>query len=69
MGLKRRLQALGADRSKTFDTYDEDLSTVEPATLGYLKSLSWIDNKENLVVAGPSGTGTTHLCHPLAEMR
>lgn len=67
LGLKRRLHALGADPTKTFDTYNEDLTTVEPATLHYLKTLAWIDNKENLVIAGPSGTGKTHLSQALAQ--
>ncbi len=69
-GPQRRLQALGADKAKTFDTYDEDISTVTPAMLrAYDVKCRGVIVTKNLVVVGPSGVGTTHLYRPLPGMR
>ena len=67
IGLKRRLGILGIPENKTFDTFDTTQSSIPAPTINFLEALTWIKNKENLVVAGPSGTGKTHLIQALAH--
>ncbi len=76
------LEAEGRDRSsmeirrqkahfpsgKTFDTWDESRSSIQPSTQRSLATLEWISRAENLVVAGPSGTGKSHLIEALGQM-
>ncbi|OCA93703.1 hypothetical protein ACU21_09125 [Actinobaculum suis] len=65
--LERRLKQLGLPATKTFDTFDPTLSTIPAHTLSFLEGLEWIDRKENLVLAGPAGTGKSHLAAALAQ--
>jgi DNA replication protein DnaC len=67
VSLQRRLRALGVPDSKTLKTFDPQLSTVPAQTLNYLTELDWVTRQENLVIAGPAGTGKTHLCQALAH--
>lgn len=67
IGLKRRLGILGIPENKTFDTFDTTQSSIPAPTINFLEALTWIKNKENLVIAGPSGTGKTHLIQALAH--
>ena len=46
---------------KTFDAWDEALSSIPAPTQAALRTLEWISRHENLVVCGPSGTGKTFL--------
>ena len=41
--------------------------THHTPTINFLEALTWIKNKENPVIAGPSGTGKTHLIQALAH--
>ncbi|MDY5152756.1 ATP-binding protein [Actinobaculum suis] len=66
-GNPRRLKQLGLPATKTFDTFDPTLSTIPAHTLSFLEGLEWIDRKENLVLAGPAGTGKSHLAAALAQ--
>ena len=52
---------------KTFDIWHTDRSSITPATQQALRTLEWVDRHENLVVAGPSGTGKSHLCEALGH--
>jgi DNA replication protein DnaC len=52
---------------KTFDAWDERLSSVPAPTQGALRTLEWIGRHENLVVCGPSGTGKTFLLEALGQ--
>jgi DNA replication protein DnaC len=52
---------------KTFDTWDERLSSLPVATQSALRTLEWIDRRENLVVCGPAGTGKTFLLEALGQ--
>ena len=59
-GRERCAGAAGGQRGpvpagKTFDAWDEKLSSLPVATQSALKTLEWIDRRENLVVCGPSG--------------
>lgn len=59
---KRLLKAANFDVIKTFDNYSFDEVQI-PTSLSIenLKSGSFIEKKENLILFGPVGTGKTHL--------
>ena len=52
---------------KTFDTWVESRSSIPAPAQRSLRSLEWISRRENLVVAGPSGTGKSHLLEVLGH--
>lgn len=52
---------------KTFDVWDEALSSVPAATTQFLRTLEWVRRKENLIACGPSGTGKTLLLEALGQ--
>jgi DNA replication protein DnaC len=52
---------------KTFDAWDEHLCSLPVATQSALRTLEWIDRRENLVVCGPAGTGKTFLLEALGQ--
>jgi len=52
---------------KTFDAWDERLSSVPAPTQSALRTLEWIGRHENLVVCGPSGTGKTFMLEALGQ--
>lgn len=62
-----RRKAARFPSGKTFDTWDPQLSTVPVATQQALRSLEWVHRAENLVIAGPSGTGKTFFLEALGQ--
>lgn len=52
---------------KTFDGWNEALSSIPAPTQAALRSLEWISRAENLVVCGPAGTGKTFLLEALGQ--
>lgn len=52
---------------KTFSSWRPEESSVSAATQDALATLEWIGRAENLVIAGPSGTGKSHLAEALAH--
>ena len=52
---------------KTFDTWVESRSSIAAPTQRALRSLEWVSRAENVVVAGPSGTGKSHLLEALGH--
>jgi DNA replication protein DnaC len=52
---------------KTFHTWEEGRSSIAPPAQRALRSLEWVGRAENLVVAGPSGTGKSHLLEALGH--
>jgi DNA replication protein DnaC len=52
---------------KTFDTWNESRSSIPAATQRALCTLEWVSRAENLVVAGPQGTGKSHLLEALGQ--
>jgi DNA replication protein DnaC len=52
---------------KTFDTWVESRSSITAATQRALRSLEWVTRAENVVVAGPQGTGKSHLLEALGH--
>jgi DNA replication protein DnaC len=62
----RRTRA-GFPTGKTFHVWDEQLSSIPLATQSALRTLEWVDRRENLVVCGPAGTGKTFLLEALGQ--
>jgi DNA replication protein DnaC len=62
-----RRNAAGFPTGKTFDSWDETISSIPAPTQRSLATLEWIDAHENLVVCGPSGTGKSHLLEALGH--
>ncbi|HEV7450935.1 MAG TPA: IS21-like element helper ATPase IstB [Pseudonocardiaceae bacterium] len=52
---------------KTFDGWDQALSSIPAPTQAALQTLEWISRAENLVVCGPAGTGKTFLLEALGQ--
>jgi DNA replication protein DnaC len=63
--IRRRRAAFPA--GKTFDTFDPTRFSIPRPTQDALATLEWIGRHENLVVAGPSGTGKSHFCEALGH--
>jgi len=53
---------------KTFEAWDRSLSSIPAPTQDALRTLEWIDRRENLVVCGPAGTGKTFLLEALGQL-
>jgi DNA replication protein DnaC len=65
--INTRRTTAGFPTGTTFDTWDEQVSSIPAPTQRSLATLEWIDRHENLVVCGPSGTGKTHLLEALGH--
>jgi len=61
----QRRRAAGLPAGKTFASWREHDSSIPAATQHALATLEWLARAENL--AGPSGTGKTHLVEALAH--
>ena len=64
---RMRRKTAGFPSGKTFSSWRPEESSVPEATQNALATLEWIGRAENLVVAGPSGTGKSHLAEALAH--
>ena len=58
---RTRLKAAAFPVTKTLDEFDPGVSSVPPATVACLAWLEWITAAGNLCLAGPAGTGKSHL--------
>jgi DNA replication protein DnaC len=65
IGARRR--AAGFPTGKTFDVWDETISSIPAPTQRALRSLEWLQRHENIVVCGPSGTGKSHFLEALGH--
>ena len=65
IGTRRR--AAGFPTGKTFDGWDETISSIPAPTQRALRSLEWVQRHENIVVCGPSGTGKSHFLEALGH--
>jgi DNA replication protein DnaC len=63
----RRRQA-GFPAGKTLDSWAEEASSIAPQIQAALRTLEWLERRENLVVCGPSGSGKSHLVEGLAQL-
>lgn len=52
---------------KTFESWVESRSSVPAPIIRALRSLEWVTRAENVVVAGPQGTGKSHLLEALGH--
>jgi DNA replication protein DnaC len=64
---RMRRKAAGFPTGKTFESWREQDSSIEPATQSALRTLEWVGRAENLSVSGPSGTGKSHFVEALAH--
>ena len=65
--IRSRRKAAGFPTGKTFDGWDETVSSIPEPTQRGLRTLEWIDRHENIVVCGPSGTGKSHFLEALGH--
>ena len=65
--IRARRKAAAFPTGKTFDVWDESLSSIPAPTQRALRTLEWVARHENLVVCGPSGTGKTHFLEALGQ--
>jgi len=65
----RRLRRTTANfpTGKTLGSWRPEESSIPEVTQNSLTTLEWIGRAENLVIAGPSGTGKSHLTEGLAH--
>jgi DNA replication protein DnaC len=54
--ISSRRKAAGFPTGKTFEAWDESISSIPAPTQRALRTLEWVQHHENLVVCGPSGT-------------
>ncbi len=65
--INHKIKMSGIQKGKTFETYDLAFSqTLNLKKIESLKTLQFIDNKENVIIMGSSGVGKTHLASALA---
>src|SRR5512135_1000513 len=65
--LSTRRARAGFPTGKTFEAWNEALSSIPAPTQAALRTLEWIGRAENLVVCGPAGTGKTFLLEALGQ--
>ena len=66
--VQARRKAAGFPTGKTFEAWEEGLSSIPAPTQRALRTLEWLERRENLVVCGPSGTGKTHFLEALGQL-
>ena len=64
-----RRKAAGFPTGKTFEAWNDSVSSIPEPTQRSLRTLEWIDRHENLVVCGPSGHGQDPLPRSLGPVR
>lgn len=62
-----RRSAAGFPTGKTFEAWDPALSVIPAPTQQALRTLEWVERRENLVICGPSGTGKTMFLEALGQ--
>jgi len=65
--LATRRKAAGFPTGKTFHAWDPALSSIPRPTQQALRTLEWVQRRENLVICGPSGTGKTFFLEALGQ--
>ncbi|WP_282704232.1 ATP-binding protein [Streptomyces sp. CC219B] len=64
---RMRRKAANFPTGKTFSSWRPEESSIAEPTQQALNTLGWIGRAENLVLAGPSGTGKSHFTEALAH--
>lgn len=65
--LRTRRKRAGFPAGKTFGDWDEQESSIPRPTQDAIKTLEWVQRKENFCICGPSGTGKSHFCEALGQ--
>ena len=65
--LRSRRRKAAFPAGKTFDVWDETASAIPRPTQAALRTLEWVQRRENLCICGPSGTGKSHFCEALGQ--
>jgi DNA replication protein DnaC len=65
--LRSRRQRAAFPAGKTFDSWDEQTSSIPRLTQNALRTMEWVGRRENLSICGPSGTGKSHFCEALGQ--
>jgi DNA replication protein DnaC len=65
--IRSRRRRAGFPRGKTFDSWEEARTAIARPTQQALRTLEWIDRRENLCICGPSGTGKSHFAEALGQ--
>jgi DNA replication protein DnaC len=65
--LAQRRKRAGFPTGKTFAAWDPTVSSIAAPTQQALRTLEWVQRRENLVVCGPSGTGKTFFLEALGQ--
>ena len=66
-GIESRRRRARFPAGKTFESWTESRSSIPAATQRALRSLEWVTRAENVVVAGPQGTGKSHLLEAIGH--
>jgi len=66
-GIESRRRRAHFPAGKNFGSWTESRSSIPPATQRALRSLEWVERSENVVVAGPQGTGKSHLLEAIGH--
>jgi DNA replication protein DnaC len=65
--LATRLKQAQFPSHKTLEGFEPAASELPRATFDYLASLEWLEARDNLCLAGPAGTGKSHLSQALGR--
>lgn len=65
--IRNRRRAAGFPAGKTLDSFDPTASAIPTAAQQALQTLEWVGRRENLCLAGPSGTGKSHYLEALGH--
>lgn len=66
---QKRLKIAGCSSRMTFESFDFDFNaaTLPSATVRDIASCRFIEQRRNLVIAGPPGIGKSHIAHALGH--
>ena len=65
--VEARRRKAGFPAGKTFESWVASRSSIPAAQQRSVRSLEWVGRAENLVVAGPPGTGKSHLLEAVGQ--
>lgn len=65
--IRNRRRRAGFPSGKTFDAWDATASSIPTGAQQGLRTLEWVARRENLCLAGPSGTGKSHFLEALGH--
>lgn len=65
---RNRRKSANLPSGKTFSSWRGQDSTISQVTQNALMTLEWVTRTENLVIAGPSGTGKSHFAEALSHL-